>query len=46
MSLVTGLGLGLLVMVLGAAGITVFALFLRKREHPESRDRDSGPPRV
>jgi hypothetical protein len=42
MSLVTGLGLGLLVMVLGAAGITIFALFLRKRERPASHDRGSG----
>lgn len=33
MSLVTGLILGLLVMVLGAAGLTAFALLLRKREH-------------
>lgn len=33
MSLVTGLILGLLVMVLGAAGLTAFALHLRKGEH-------------
>lgn len=32
MSLVTGLGLGLLIMVLGAVGLTVFALVLRTRE--------------
>ncbi len=32
MSLVTGLGLGLLVVVLGAGGLTVFALVLLKRE--------------
>ncbi len=38
MSLVTGLGLGLLVVVLGAAAITAFALHLRKREHPENHD--------
>lgn len=32
MSMVTGLALGLLVMVLAAGGLTVFALVLRKRE--------------
>lgn len=37
MSLVTGLALGLLVMVLGACGLTVFALVLRKREQPEQK---------
>lgn len=42
MSLVTGLGLGLLVMVLGAGGLTVFALYLRKREHRSDRDSGSG----
>lgn len=34
MSLVTGLALGLMVMVLGAGGLTCFALYLRKREEP------------
>lgn len=39
MSVVTGLALGLLVMVLGAAGLTVFALVLRKREQPVPQAR-------
>ncbi|MDE1981598.1 MAG: hypothetical protein KGI81_04600 [Betaproteobacteria bacterium] len=34
MNLVTGLALGLLIVVLGAGGLTVFALALLKREHP------------
>ena len=38
MSMVTGLALGLLVMVLGAAGLTAFALVLRKREHPDRKN--------
>lgn len=32
MSVVTGLGLGLLVVVLGAGALTVLALYLRKRD--------------
>ncbi len=35
MSLVTGLALGLLVMVLGAGGLTAFALTLLKRQQPK-----------
>lgn len=36
-NLITGLALGLLVMILGAAGLTAFALVLRKRECANSR---------
>jgi hypothetical protein len=41
MSLVTGLALGLLVMVLGAGGLTAFALYLRKREQPDPKQDDT-----
>lgn len=40
MSLVTGFVLGLLVVVLGAAGLTVFALYLRTKEQPENGAND------
>ncbi len=46
MSLVTGLILGLLVMVLGAAGLTAFALHLRKRKHSANGGHGSTPHRV
>jgi hypothetical protein len=41
MSLVTGLALGLLVMVLTAGGLTAFALFLRKREEANQKHEDT-----
>lgn len=34
MSMITGLALGLLIMVLGALGMTVFGMYLANREEP------------
>jgi hypothetical protein len=41
MSLETGLAYALLIVVLGAGGLTAFALYLRNREQKQKSDTDN-----